>query len=834
MSHPFDLDTFAADHAKPLQLVHRVRDHSSDQSTLTLTCETLRFQRSNRDRYGTTLETAEAVGRGPDVTIRVRVYTPYVMRFQMVVGDPALLETKTPMVLPEFFERQTPVQFMLSDDTIDFTTEALQVSIFRDPWHLHIRDSNGDRLWETVPAAIFQHPPTGMASINGSAMPDAWPWFFRSILPLGFVQDDVSGQIQSFETAYADHDEHFYGFGENFSSLNKRGQSVNLWHENALGNSRPSVYKNVPFYMSSRGYGHFVNTAYPIQYHLGDQSYSHVSIQAQTRHLDYFLIAGKAYRDILPRYTDITGKPGLPPLWSFGLWMSRMSYEAQDQVEQIADRLRAEEIPCDVIHIDTDWFEKPWINDLTFSPTAFPDPPAMIRYLRERGYRLSLWQIPYISTGSKFYPHAREQGYFAQRTDGSPYHIEGFFGKAGVIDYSNPDAAAWMRRQFEPLFNMGISVIKTDFGEGAPPDATYAEADGLEMHNLYPLLYTKAIYDETLQQTGEGIVWSRSAYAGVQRYPVHWAGDSAVLWEEMAHAWRGGLSLGLSGFPFWSVDIGGFAGTPSSDLYIRWAQAGLFVSHPRAHGPIAREPWHFGEEALRLFRYYAQLRYALMPYVWSMAQVCVNASLPFLRPLLIDWQDDPTTAYIDDQYLFGEWLMIAPILDRADRRQVYIPSGTWFDYWTDEVFEGPMWITIEASLGRLPLFVRGGAMIPSLTKNAQHTGDQDWSQMTVDVYPVGRSEFRFFEEEQATDWVCEIQNHGIHLALGSLEKYYTLRFHGGFSGIKSVQINNVVLKDQRGGKVPGWTVDANNRLIIQFQSEITEETRLQIDIDPTE
>jgi alpha-D-xyloside xylohydrolase len=775
MSLPFDLDAFVRDYQRPLQLVQKIARVETDRFGATLFGATTQFQRKYRDRYGTAVEVGVPGARGDEFVMRLEFCAPEILRFRFTPGG-MLPANRTPMVVNDFADRDFLVTIQRTETTLILMTSALIVTLQLDPWRMTIRDHAGQKLYETIPAAVFQHPPTGESHRDGASITDAWPWFFRDLYPLGFVRDDATGLAQTFDTAVLNHDEHLYGFGEKYSTLDKRGQMINLWHANATGNTWQLSYKNVPFFMSSRGFGLFINSAYPIRYHLGDLSHTRYSLHLQHNLLDYYFIYGPTYKQILPRYTSITGQPGLPPLWSFGLWMSRMSYRAQDQVEEIARQLREHDVPCDVIHIDTDWFKNPWVNDLQFSRERFPDPAAMIAKLRAQGFRLTLWQLPYIGTESEFYAEGVARGFFARRDDGSPRHVDGFFGPAAVIDYSNPDAVKWIQSKFEPLFAMGVAAIKTDFGEGAPPDAHYATRDGLEMHNLYPFLYNQAIFEKTIECTGDGIVWGRSVYAGSQRFPMHWGGDPASLWEDLGNLWHGGLGLGLCGFPFWSVDIGGFAGTPSPELYIRWAQAGLFVSHPRAHGPIHREPWAFGEQAEKIFRQYAKLRYRLMPYVWSTANTSVRTSQPVMRPLLLDWQNDPTTATIDDQFLFGEWILVAPILDERDQRQVYLPRGKWFDYWSGKILIGPQWLTVHAPLDVLPLFIRGGAILP-LAPEMAHTGAKAWNPVTLDIYPHGKSAFTLFDGAEQITFECEEQTDGAMIRISPSQRRFDLQVH---------------------------------------------------------
>ncbi|MDX1416737.1 MAG: glycoside hydrolase family 31 protein, partial [Candidatus Promineifilaceae bacterium] len=571
MTHAFDLDAFVKNHDHPLQLVTHITDVQPDERGVTIHAGTKRYRRHFHDRYGTMAELAVEEGLGASATMRLEFCTPEILRFRF---SPHAVETlpanETPMVVEDFAQDSFPVAVESGQTSFTLRSEALQVTMQRDPWQLFIVDYTGSSLFETIPAAVFQQPPTGTSTVSGApSLTDAWPWFFRGVYPLGFVEHPHTGMIQCFESFESRHDEHYYGFGEKYSDLDKRGQSIALWPDNATGNTSPLSYKNIPFFHSSRGYGIFINSAFPIQYHMGDQHHARCSMHVQEGLLDYYFIYGPSYKEILPRYTRITGRPEIPPLWSFGLWMSRMSYRTQEEVEHVAQELRRREIPCDVIHIDTDWYKTPWVSDLRFAEDRFPNPQQMIAGLRELGFRLTLWQLPYIGTASVLYDEGARLGYFAQDDEGHPYHINGFFGPTAVIDYSNPEAVDWIQKEFERLFDMGVAAIKTDFGEGAPTAAQYHAVPGLAMRNLYPLLYNKAVFEVTRKSTGEGIVWGRSTYAGSQRFPVHWGGDPAALWVDLGQIWHGGLGLGLSGLPFWSVDIGGFAGQPSPELFIR-------------------------------------------------------------------------------------------------------------------------------------------------------------------------------------------------------------------------------------------------------------------------
>jgi alpha-D-xyloside xylohydrolase len=706
----FDTDALFHNRRLPLTCVSAVRDISADGRGVTLTCDTVQIARRMRDRYGTSLETADFVGAGPSATVRLEFVTPSVVR-QRAVLAPALPERSTPMLLDDI-EEAVDVSVESTPKEIVLSCAGTRIVVSREPFRIEIIDPRGTTVRRTIPAAVYQHAPTGEAEIAaGGALSDAWPWFFRGMSPLGWVHDPATGETQVVETAFLGQDEHLCGFGERFQRLDKRGQAIHLWQANAAGKTWPLSYKNVPFFMSTGGYGHFVNSTYPVTYHLGDVNAVHHSVHVQEGLLDTFLILDPRLTGVLRQYVALTGRPQVPPDWSFGLWMSRMSYRTQDEVLEIAARLREECIPADVMHIDTDWFATEWVNDLKFSPERFPDPSGMIRDLRDQGFKLTLWQLPYISVNSRLYQEGEVKGYFALGPDGRPRLIDGFFGQAAVIDFTNPDAADWYTDLLRPLFDMGVAAIKTDFGEGAPVDATYAAGDGLAIHNVYPLYYNRAVFERTVECTGEPIIWGRSAYAGSQRYPVYWGGDPAVRWEDLGNVLYGGLGLGLTGFPFWSQDIGGFAGTPDPELYIRWIQAGMFMTHPRAHGPIAREPWAFGDQAVQVFRHYANLRYRLLPYIVAAAHRYAPHGEPVMRAMVLDWQDDPTTADIGDQFMLGADLLIAPILTRGTTRLVYLPEGRWLNRLDDEIVEGPRWLRVTAELDQLPMFHRGESIV---------------------------------------------------------------------------------------------------------------------------
>jgi alpha-D-xyloside xylohydrolase len=512
-------------------------------------------------------------------------------------------------------------------------------------------------------------------------------------------------------------EECIYGFGETFLKLNKTGQTIDLNISDAIGVTTPRSYKNIPFYVSTGGYGVFFNHSSLMTYWVGSMSACDIQVAIEDDFLDYYIFNG-TMKEIQQSYTTLTGKGTVPPKWSFGYWQSKISYTSADETIEIARKMRENHIPCDVIHLDTHWFKKDWYCDLEFSKERFPDPEAYLKTLTDMGIKISLWQLPYIPEGSELFDEIKAVDGFVKDKDGNIYNngvcfVHGFKGIVGVVDYTNPKAVEVHQNAFRRLFKMGAKVIKTDFGEAAPLDGVYYDGTpGHKMHNLYPLVYNKALFDVTKEETGDGVVWARSAWAGSQRYPLHWGGDNSPNYENLIPQLAGGLSLGLSGFQFWSQDIGGFCGETKDRLLIRWMQMGMFLSHSRIHGGGDRELYKFAPETIKICKKYIQLRYKLLPYIYGSSIKCVEESMPMARALVFEYQQDPNVWNIYDQYLFGDSILVAPIYNEDDRRNVYLPEGVWTDWWTGERKTGKQWIKVEANIDTLPLYIREGAIIP--------------------------------------------------------------------------------------------------------------------------
>ncbi|MBQ3080652.1 MAG: DUF4968 domain-containing protein [Clostridia bacterium] len=535
---------------------------------------------------------------------------------------------------------------------------------------------------------------------------------------------DLNGEKSAFEAIELEHDEIIYGLGERFDSIVRNGRAVDFHNKDAIGTTGRRTYMNIPFYMSTKGYGLFLNSGAPTNWEVATGEMSALYFSVEDNRMDYFVICGPSPKDILYRYCTLTGFAALPPLWSFGLWMSRNSYTSWEIVDDIARKVRQNDIPCDVLHLDTAWFKKDWDCDLEFSGERFPNPEQHMDKLRKDGFRISLWQYNFIppNKGNTHYEEAVRNGYLAKHADGTPYQLpetcKGSWTTDVIVDFSNPQARAWYANKIRRLIKTGAGAIKTDFGEGIPETAHYHAIDGKHFHNTYSLLYNSVVFNATKDAGGDEIVWARSGTAGSQRYPLNWGGDSQCTFEALAGTLRGALSAGMSGIPFFSHDIGGFIGLPSDELYIRWAQMGLFSSHSRCHGAgdhTHREPWAFSETACEIFRFYDKLRYSLMPYIYSEAEKCTRTGLPMMRALFLEYPSDPNVRHIDDQYLFGDSLLIAPILkplSKTNKRRIYLPKGIWHDYFTRERIESDgRWIEREVDLKTMPIYVKDGTVL---------------------------------------------------------------------------------------------------------------------------
>ncbi len=583
------------------------------------------------------------------------------------------------------------------------------LTITHDPWHFELRDASGKLLTSTL------------SLWDNKCLRNSDP------IPFCFMRQTDDRSRRFAATFSLAPDEKIYGCGESFTRLNKRGQKVVLWSYDAHGVQTDGMYKPVPFFLSNRGYGMFMHTTAPQAFDFGYSYDGATTLFSGDDTLDLFMFLGDP-KDILSEYTNLTGRSPMPPLWSFGLWMSRCTYKSEPETRAVAAKLRKNRIPCDVIHLDTGWFEKDWRCNYEFSKTRFKNPVKMIKDLCKQGFRISLWQLSYFTPTNSLFKEIVDKNLFVKNANG------GLPTEDAVLDFSNPAAVKWYQGQLAKLLKLGVGAIKVDFGEAAPLHGQYASGrTGFFEHNYYPLRYNKAASDITKKITGDSIIWARSAWAGSQRFPLHWGGDAEISDGAMAGSLRGGLSFGLSGFTFWSHDIGGFVRKTPPDLYRRWTPFGLLTSHSRCHGSGEKEPWTYGQDFMNEFRLSVEMKYKLMPYVYAQAKNSSDKGHPMVRTLFFEFPEDPTSWLIEDEYFYGKDLLVAPLMEDVTERDVYLPPGTWVDYQTKESYAGARWHRIKAGAIPCIVLVRSGAVIPQL-KLAQSTAQMDWSELELHVF----------------------------------------------------------------------------------------------------
>ena len=562
-------------------------------------------------------------------------------------------------------------------------------------------------------------------------------------LPLGFVSCGIATtKEETNERATISFkcqaDECFVGTGERFRKMDLSGQTFQLKNQDGQGVNNRRCYKNIPFYMSSRMYGVFYHTSDYCKLSLADHSSRSVQFMCDRATIDAFLIGGKTPEEILHNYRKLTGFPSMPPLWSYGIWMSRMTYFSAEEVNDICDHLRKEHYPCDVIHLDTGWFRTDWLCEWKFNPERFPDPKGFIQNLKKKGFRVSLWQLPYVAKGAEQIEEAKANQYIApllkeQASEGSNFSALDY---AGTIDFTYEKAVEWYKNNLlKPLLDMGTTFIKTDFGEYIHLDAVYHSMTPERLNNLYALLYQKAAFEITKEVTGDGIIWARAAWAGCQRFPLHWGGDSASSWDGMAGSLKGGLHFGLSGFAFWSHDVPGFHSIPdfmnspiNPQVYVRWTQFGVFTSHIRYHGTCKREPWHYPEIAPIIKRWW-KLRYRLIPYIIQQSEMACQSGLPIVQALIFHHPNDRQCWHIDDEYYFGNEFLVCPVMNDKGIRDIYLPDGEWINFFTGERMEGGKWYdAVKTPLDLMPVFVHPNATIPIYPYDVDCTDDMDLSK----------------------------------------------------------------------------------------------------------
>ena len=648
----------------------------------------------------------------PNLKIKIEFISPRAARIRMFTSpvEPKNSDQDDVMFCDGFKARGAGAMWKASQtaDAISYQSPYGSIEIKPYPWRLVIKDAHGKVLTQT------RH----IIDNDSSQV---------KLQPFSFIKRGSDNSRSSNPVLTLAPGERIYGCGESFTSLNKVGQKVHLSVTDPQGPETDGQYKPVPFFFSNRGYGIFMHTSAPVTCDFGASYIGADRLFMADEHMDFFVFFGEP-KDILYEYTEITGKSPLPPLWSFGTWMSRITYFSQEEGLEIARQLRANRIPADVIHFDTGWFGTDWQCDYQFAKDRFKDPVKMLKQLAKDGFHTCLWQLPYFTPKNRFFNEIIDKGLNVKNATG------GMPVEDAILDFSNPETVDWYQQKIEGLLKQGVSTIKCDFGEAAPYNGFYHSGKGgLYEHNLYPLRYNKALWEVVERNhPNEGIIWARSAWAGSQRYALHWGGDAATTNTGMLGDLRGGLSFGLSGFSFWSHDMGGFVTASPEDIYRRWLPFGFLSSHTRAHGAPPTEPWLISESFTNAFRACAEMKYKLMPYVWEQAKECSKLGLPMVRALLVEFPHDQGAWYVEDEYMFGSKMLVAPLLESGNSRNVYLPKGKWIDYQTGKVYEGG-YQTIEA--GEIPciILVKDGSVIPHAPL-AQRTDQINWNAIENKEY----------------------------------------------------------------------------------------------------
>ncbi len=511
--------------------------------------------------------------------------------------------------------------------------------------------------------------------------------------------------------------EHVYGLGERFTPFVRNGQSLDSWNRDG-GAGSDHAYKCVPFYLSNRGYGVFVNHSAKVEFEIGTCDVSAVEFSVPGERLEYFFIYGPTPKEVLRRYTALTGRAPVPPAWSFGLWLTTSFVTDYDEgtVAGFLDGMEERKLPLHVFHFDCFWMREYRWCDFTWDSRCFPDPPAMLERIKQRGLKICVWINPYIAQHSPLFDEGVRDGFLLKRLDGSVWQTDQWQAGMGIVDFTHPGARQWYASKLRPLLAIGVDCFKTDFGERIPLDVAWHDgADPACMHNYYAKLYNQVVFDLLKEVRGESeaVVFARSATGGCQQYPVHWGGDCLASFEAMAANLRGGLSLGLCGFSFWSHDMGGFAGTANPAVYKRWLAFGMLSSHSRLHGCESyRVPWLFDDEAVDVLRHFTNLKCRLMPYLLGQAVESAAGGLPLMRAMMLEFPDNPACATLDRQYMLGGDILVAPVFSEDGIAEYFVPEGRWTHFMTGKVIEGGRWVRERHDMLSIPLLARPGSIIP--------------------------------------------------------------------------------------------------------------------------
>ena len=629
---------------------------------------------------------------GVNLTLEITSPAPDIFRVRTYHYKGAVLDT------PSFelnLNQALPLQVEDSDEEIKITSGGMSLLITKKNWSMtYLRGDEVITRSAGRDLALMKTNWKGLAYDKG----DDQETYIRQMLSLSV------GEL-------------VYGMGERFTPFVKNGQSVDIWNADG-GTSTEQSYKNIPFYITNKGYGVLVNHPEMVSFEVGTEMVTRTEFSVKGSYLDYFLINGPTMKDVLVRYTDLTGKPSLPAPWTFGLWLSTSFTTSYDEetVMSFVNGMLDRGIPLRTFHFDCFWMKEFHWSDFVWDSRVFPDPEGMLRRIKAKGLNICVWINPYIGQESVLFNEGMEKGYFIRRTNGQVWQWDMWQAGMAIVDFTNPAAYKWFQDKLEVLLDMGVDCFKTDFGERIPTEnVTYFDgSDPDKMHNLYTYLYNKCVYEllERKRGKGEAVLFARSATVGGQKFPVHWGGDCWSDYESMEESLRGGLSLMMSGFGFWAHDIGGFENTSTADVYKRWVAFGLLSSHSRLHGSSSyRVPWVYDEEAVDVVRFFTRLKAKLMPYLYKTAIDTSRTGIPTMRSMVMEFTEDKTCHYVDKQYMLGDNLLVAPIFNDQSLAEYYLPKGTWTNFFTGEEKEGAGWVRETHSYLSIPLMVKENSIV---------------------------------------------------------------------------------------------------------------------------
>lgn len=705
---------------------------------------------------GDGVEIAAGTYRDKKATVLIKPLSPSSYRFRMYPDG------TEPGFTNEVFsmEKAAPYQVAEEEDALSIRTARLEIRIRKVPWEVstyldgrlltkeQIRDSNVDNMCK--------------------------------YLPLGYDRDDEGRVIRVRESMYMYADEAFYGFGEKFTEFNKRGQKIQCWQKDALSTNTGDSYKNHPYFMSSRGYSVLVNSFTRMTFDMGCGSNVTYGVEVEDSYLDYILFANRDYKDLLADYVNKTGNIPMIPRWAFGLWMSKCVYQDQEEVYQVIARAEEEGVSIDVMNLDA-WQKQEDSGAWVWDTQRFPDPENMIRVLREHKIHLCLWIYPYIGEASVYFRLAAEKGWLVKDANGNPltfYATAAAQSKVGCFDFTNPGFLEWYVPRVKEVIAMGIGAVKTDFSEAVPENGVYYDgSNGIQGHNKLTYLYAKTIYEamrEVKAPLGERpMLWGRSGYAGSHTIPAAWAGDSSTHGNNHACILQGGLSIALSGVAYWGFDMGGFYNTdhegyecmPEEEEYIRSIQFGFFSPLSRCHGKTPREPWNFAPETKNIFSYYNRLRHRLMPYLYSAAWQASLESVPMMRPLLMEFQEDRNVRNIGSEYMLGDSLLVAPVFDQDDFA-LYLPEGTWADFFTGRPVEGGRWISLKPALDQIPVYIRPNTIVSMRSDPDGGDPENPFTDLTICMNLKDRLSCVCYDDNGKNHFTAEWKNGSLAITTG--------------------------------------------------------------------